>query len=104
MGAAPVEIKGRALQLIPTRRSSPWSNTYQPLLDDGTVPSAKLRELEVAMNDAFDTYREMCVLEPSCTLPAFPIDLCTFSGTTREASPRSTCGTSRTGGSPAPSS
>ncbi|PVF95840.1 putative F-actin capping protein beta subunit [Serendipita vermifera] len=38
---------------------SPWSNEYDPPLDDGTVPSAKLRRLEVAANEAFDTYREM---------------------------------------------
>lgn len=37
---------------------SPWSNTYSPELPDGTMPSSKLRELEVMMNDAFDTYRE----------------------------------------------
>jgi capping protein beta len=37
---------------------SPWSNTYSPEMPDGTTPSAKLRELEVSMNDAFDTYRE----------------------------------------------
>ena len=40
---------------------SPWSNEYDPLLADGTVPSAKLRKLEVQANDAFDTYREMLV-------------------------------------------
>ncbi|CAG7849638.1 F-actin-capping protein subunit beta [Serendipita indica DSM 11827] len=38
---------------------SPWSNEYDPPLEDGTVPSAKLRRLEIAANDAFDTYREM---------------------------------------------
>ncbi|KAG8815699.1 F-actin-capping protein subunit beta, partial [Serendipita sp. 401] len=38
---------------------SPWSNEYDPPLEDGTVPSTKLRRLEVAANDAFDTYREM---------------------------------------------
>jgi len=38
---------------------SPWSNEYDPPLDDGTVPSSKLRRLEIAANDAFDTYREM---------------------------------------------
>jgi len=38
---------------------SPWSNDYDPPLVDGTVPSEKLRKLEVAANDAFDTYREM---------------------------------------------
>ncbi|KIM33640.1 hypothetical protein M408DRAFT_158156 [Serendipita vermifera MAFF 305830] len=38
---------------------SPWSNEYDPPLEDGTVPSSKLRRLEIAANDAFDTYREM---------------------------------------------
>ncbi|KAF9648730.1 F-actin capping protein, beta subunit [Thelephora ganbajun] len=38
---------------------SPWSNEYNPPLDDGTVPSVKLRKLEIAANEAFDTYREM---------------------------------------------
>lgn len=38
---------------------SPWSNEYDPPLDDGTVPSPKLRKLEIAANEAFDTYREM---------------------------------------------
>ncbi|KAI9139197.1 F-actin-capping protein subunit beta [Paraphysoderma sedebokerense] len=38
---------------------SPWSNEYDPPLPDGAVPSQKLRKLEVAANDAFDTYREM---------------------------------------------
>lgn len=45
-------------QALVTDRS-PWSNEYDPPLDDGTVPSAKLRKLEVTANDAFDTYREM---------------------------------------------
>lgn len=38
---------------------SPWSNEYDPPLDDGTVPSVRLRKLEIAANDAFDTYRGM---------------------------------------------
>jgi len=38
---------------------SPWSNEYDPPLADGTLPSAKLRKLEIAANEAFDTYREM---------------------------------------------
>jgi len=38
---------------------SPWSNEYDPPLLDGTQPSEKLRKLEIAANDAFDTYREM---------------------------------------------
>ncbi|KAH9838539.1 F-actin capping protein beta subunit [Rhodofomes roseus] len=38
---------------------SPWSNDYDPPLEDGTVPSPKLRKLEITANEAFDTYREM---------------------------------------------
>lgn len=38
---------------------SPWSNTYDPPIDDGATPSPKLRELEIQANNAFDTYREM---------------------------------------------
>jgi len=38
---------------------SPWSNEYDPPLEDGTVPTPKLRKLEISANDAFDTYREM---------------------------------------------
>jgi len=38
---------------------SPWSNEYDPPLEDGTIPSSKLRKLEIAANEAFDTYREM---------------------------------------------
>ncbi len=38
---------------------SPWSNTWTPPVSDAPTPSPKLRELEVAMNNAFDTYREM---------------------------------------------
>lgn len=41
---------------------SPWSNEYDPPLDDGTLPSTKLRKLEVTANEAFDTYREMFCL------------------------------------------
>lgn len=37
---------------------SPWSNEYDPPLDDGTLPTPKLRKLETAANEAFDTYRE----------------------------------------------
>ena len=38
---------------------SPWTNTYEPPLDDGAVPSDRLRKLEVDANTAFDQYREM---------------------------------------------
>jgi len=38
---------------------SPWSNTYDPPLEDGSMPSDKLRKLEIDANNAFDMYREM---------------------------------------------
>jgi len=38
---------------------SPWSNTYDPPIDDGAVPSERVRKLEVQANQAFDTYREL---------------------------------------------
>lgn len=38
---------------------SPWSNMYDPPLEDGTVPSDRLRKLEINANAAFDQYREM---------------------------------------------
>ncbi|TFK70332.1 F-actin capping protein beta subunit [Pluteus cervinus] len=38
---------------------SPWSNEYDPPLEDGEVPSSKMRKLEISANEAFDTYREM---------------------------------------------
>ncbi|PPQ91721.1 hypothetical protein CVT25_012862 [Psilocybe cyanescens] len=38
---------------------SPWSNEYDPPLDDGAVPSSRMRKLEIQANEAFDTYREM---------------------------------------------
>nr|CAG4651973.1 EOG090X098Y [Triops cancriformis] len=38
---------------------SPWSNTYDPPLEDGTMPSERLRKMEVECNIAFDQYRQM---------------------------------------------
>jgi len=38
---------------------SPWTNQYYPPIDDGFVPSARLRTLEVQANDIFESYREM---------------------------------------------
>jgi len=38
---------------------SPWSNEYEPPFEEGAIPSPKLRKLEQAANEAFDTYREM---------------------------------------------
>jgi len=38
---------------------SPWTNKYTPPLDDGHVPSAELRALEVEANETFDIYRDL---------------------------------------------
>lgn len=38
---------------------SPWSNKYDPALDDGNVPSDRLRKLEVEANSAFDQFRDL---------------------------------------------
>lgn len=40
---------------------SPWSNKYDPEIDDGdgAVPSDRLRKLEIEANNAFNQYREM---------------------------------------------
>ena len=38
---------------------SPWSNAYDPPLDDGAMPSERLRRLEIDANAAFDQYREL---------------------------------------------
>ena len=37
---------------------SPWSNCYDPPLEDGAVPSDALRALEVGFNEVFDAYRQ----------------------------------------------
>eukprot|EP01086_Lenisia_limosa_P012651 TRINITY_DN41132_c0_g1_i1.p1 TRINITY_DN41132_c0_g1~~TRINITY_DN41132_c0_g1_i1.p1 ORF type:complete len:271 (+),score=92.65 TRINITY_DN41132_c0_g1_i1:1-813(+) len=38
---------------------SPWSNEYDPPVEDGAVPSDDLRSLEVRANDVFDIYRSL---------------------------------------------
>jgi len=38
---------------------SPWSNRYDPPLDDGATPSDTLRKIEVQLNEVFDIYREL---------------------------------------------
>lgn len=38
---------------------SPWSNKYYPKMDDGFLPSSRLRDMEVEANDLFDTYRKL---------------------------------------------
>jgi len=38
---------------------SPWSNSYEPPLEDGSLPSDRVRALEIEANKAFEVYREM---------------------------------------------
>lgn len=40
---------------------SPWTNQYEPPLEDGAMPSERLRKLEIEANNAFDQYRDMLV-------------------------------------------
>jgi hypothetical protein len=97
----------RALTHVGTIPSSPWSNEYDPPLDDGTVPSVRLRKLEIAANEAFDTYREMYAnlipnviqspLTPD-TLTSYPY--LRLPGTMKVASHQYTSGTWTMGGSP----
>jgi len=51
----------RGLRELTRPARSPWSNEYDPPLEDGTAPTPKLRTLEIAANEAFDTYRELYV-------------------------------------------
>ena len=37
---------------------SPWSNAYYPAMEDGFMPDARLRALEVEANKIFDIYRK----------------------------------------------
>ncbi|KQK21487.1 hypothetical protein BRADI_1g61050v3 [Brachypodium distachyon] len=37
---------------------SPWSNIYEPPLEDGTVPSDEMRNLEIEANEVFSVYRD----------------------------------------------
>lgn len=38
---------------------SPWSNEFDPPVDDATFPSERVRKLEIAANEAFEVYREL---------------------------------------------
>ena len=38
---------------------SPWSNKYDPPLEDGVMPSERLRKLENEANEAFNQYRDL---------------------------------------------
>jgi len=58
------DAKGNAYLLCDYNRDgdsyrSPWTNEYDPPLEDGVLPSNKLRTMESLANDIFDGYREM---------------------------------------------
>jgi len=58
------DAKGNAYLLCDYNRDgdsyrSPWTNEYDPPLEDGVLPSTKLRTMESLANDIFDGYREM---------------------------------------------
>lgn len=57
LGCLMVEEKKIHVNAINFR--SPWSNTYDPPLEDGSMPSERLRKLEIDANHAFDQYREL---------------------------------------------
>ncbi|KAL5115280.1 F-actin-capping protein subunit beta [Pleosporales sp. CAS-2024a] len=38
---------------------SPWSNEFEPPIDEGVTPSDRIRKMEVKANEAFDVYREL---------------------------------------------
>jgi capping protein (actin filament) muscle Z-line, beta len=40
---------------------SPWSNEFEPSLEDGegVVPSERVRRMEIRANEGFDVYREL---------------------------------------------
>ncbi|CAB3404163.1 unnamed protein product [Caenorhabditis bovis] len=38
---------------------SPWSNTYDPPLEDGQFPSEKRRKMEIEANLAFESYKDL---------------------------------------------
>jgi len=44
---------------VKTDDRSPWSNAYIPESPGAPTPSSKLRQLEVSLNSAFVTYKEM---------------------------------------------
>lgn len=38
---------------------SPWSNEFEPEVEDGAKPSEKVRKMEVGMGEAVEVYREL---------------------------------------------
>jgi len=38
---------------------SPWSNEFDPPVEDAEYPSDRVRKMEVRMGEGFDVYREL---------------------------------------------
>ncbi|KAF2847851.1 F-actin capping protein, beta subunit [Plenodomus tracheiphilus IPT5] len=38
---------------------SPWSNEFEPPIEEGVTPSERVRKMEIKANEAFDVYREL---------------------------------------------
>lgn len=59
---------------------SPWSNKYTPTLDDGFLPSERLRNMEIEANSLFDTYRELYYEGGVSSVYLFDLDGTGFAG------------------------
>lgn len=46
-----------SMRLLPTASRSPWSNKYDPPIEDGFLPSEKLRNMELEFGELFEAYR-----------------------------------------------
>ncbi|KAG1097774.1 hypothetical protein G6F39_005824 [Rhizopus arrhizus] len=66
------ELLSSVDQPLKVKRCS--NNEYEPELLDGAVPSPSLRKLEIAANEAFDTYREMYYEGGVSSVYAFDMD------------------------------
>lgn len=58
----PADVWQSTLCCLSQSFRSPWSNKYEPPIEDGAIPSVRLRKLEVEANKAFDQYRDLWVL------------------------------------------
>jgi hypothetical protein len=52
-------VSSSSKEWMTTDGRSPWSNAYIPESPGAPTPSSKLRQLEVSLNSAFVTYKEM---------------------------------------------
>uniref|UniRef100_A0A6U4L9K2 F-actin-capping protein subunit beta n=1 Tax=Phaeomonas parva TaxID=124430 RepID=A0A6U4L9K2_9STRA len=59
---------------------SPWSNQYDPPLDDGFVPSEQLRNMEIQANELFDSYRELYFEGGTSSVYLWDLDGAGFAG------------------------